>query len=324
MRAHASCRSLVWMPSRLIARSIAVSESVATCARQASYRLVFSRGSFETQPYLVPQAAAAAVNHDTNLADAVDAHLVRRPGVEDLVHHLGAGALARLHCTVSHASAGCAPESPRSDCLRQAFPSAAARASWLAETPARTNKACVSMLTASFETRADDIDTAPFGCRRSACARTPRSALCLQPKRSPRGATCARQHAWRVSGTNHGSSLRTRCAPVHAHLQRSLQRGRRRRDDALRAHTDGDVVEEGLSELLLDLHTCALTCQPPHTRRPCRHTQHLSDVALHQVRAQQAHAAVDVKAHTACRCVRQPACSTVLPSVQLGTRLATR
>ena len=107
MRAHASCRSLVWMPSRLIARSIAVSESVATCTlRQADKRRVFARGFSETQPYLVPQAAAAAVNHDTNLADAIDAHLVRRPGVEDLVHHRGTGALDRLHCTVSHASAG--------------------------------------------------------------------------------------------------------------------------------------------------------------------------------------------------------------------------
>jgi hypothetical protein len=36
----------------------------------------------------VPQAAAAAVNHDADLPDAVDAHLVGCPGVEDLINHL--------------------------------------------------------------------------------------------------------------------------------------------------------------------------------------------------------------------------------------------
>ena len=59
-------------------------------------------------------------------------------------------------------------------------------------------------------------------------------------------------------------------APVHAHLERRLEARDRRRDDALAAHADGDVVEERLRELLLDG----------------------PDLGLGEVGAQQAHAAL--------------------------------
>ena len=65
--------------------------------------------------------------------------------------------------------------------------------------------------------------------------------------------------------------------PVHPTLEGFLQVGRGGRDHALRADTDGDVVKEALRELLLDG----------------------PDVLLAQVGAQQAHAAIDVKAHAA-------------------------
>ncbi len=41
--------------------------------------------------HLVPKPATAAVNHDTDLADAVDSHLVCCPSVVDFVHHLSRG-----------------------------------------------------------------------------------------------------------------------------------------------------------------------------------------------------------------------------------------
>jgi hypothetical protein len=65
--------------------------------------------------------------------------------------------------------------------------------------------------------------------------------------------------------------------PVHAVLERVLQVLVGRRDDPLRPHADGNVVKQPLRELVLDgVH-----------------------IGLAQVGAQQAHAAIDVKAHAA-------------------------
>ena len=67
--------------------------------------------------------------------------------------------------------------------------------------------------------------------------------------------------------------------PVHAQLQRCLQVRRSCRDDALRPHAHGDVVKQGLGQGL----------------------SHGGDLGFHQVGAQQADAAVDVKPDTAGR-----------------------
>ena len=90
MRAHASWRSLVWIASRAIAFSIATSESVATWSRRG-WLCQLSNSCWAhppPAPRLVPEAAATAVDHDADLADAVDAHLVGRPRVEDLINDL--------------------------------------------------------------------------------------------------------------------------------------------------------------------------------------------------------------------------------------------
>eukprot|EP00982_Pelagococcus_subviridis_P010751 31027-Pelagococcus_subviridis.AAC.5 len=61
--------------------------------------------------------------------------------------------------------------------------------------------------------------------------------------------------------------------PVHPHLQRRLQPGGGRGDDPLRPDAHRDVIEKRLRELLLDVR----------------------DVALHEVRPHDAHAAIDVE-----------------------------
>ena len=85
-----------------MARSMAVSESVATCVAESrekseglqpaehALRGTRARVSECEAACLVTQASTAAVNHDADLADAVDAHLVRSPRVENFVHHLRA------------------------------------------------------------------------------------------------------------------------------------------------------------------------------------------------------------------------------------------
>jgi hypothetical protein len=67
--------------------------------------------------------------------------------------------------------------------------------------------------------------------------------------------------------------------PVHPHLQRLLQVLGRGGDDALAAHPHGNVIKERLRQLLL-------------------HTLH---VRLHEVGANEAHAAVYVEPHAAGR-----------------------
>jgi hypothetical protein len=79
------------MLSRLMARSMAVNESVATCWEACDFSRLAGRTPAGTRAFsarLMPQPSAAAVNHDANLADAVDAHLVRRPRVKDFVDNL--------------------------------------------------------------------------------------------------------------------------------------------------------------------------------------------------------------------------------------------
>ena len=88
MRAQASCRSLGLMLSRAMARSMDVSESVATCAQPKLSPVVACGHNWSGEAYLVAEPAAAAVNHDTDLADLVDAHLGGGPRVENLVNHL--------------------------------------------------------------------------------------------------------------------------------------------------------------------------------------------------------------------------------------------
>ena len=80
-----------------MAVSMATSESVATFGnkptRAASAEKQAGRDSHRPRrpadAHLVAQPAAPAVNHDADLADAVDAHLVGRPCVENLVNDLG-------------------------------------------------------------------------------------------------------------------------------------------------------------------------------------------------------------------------------------------
>ena len=68
------------------------------------------------------------------------------------------------------------------------------------------------------------------------------------PSRRDLGCHAVSAHTWRAVELGH-------IAPVHPHLQGRLKRGSSGRNDALRADAHRDVVEQGLSELLLHLVT---------------------------------------------------------------------
>ena len=193
--------------------------------------------------------------------------------------------------------AACAPGSRRSDCPRPASPSAAGRASSRAATPAMRTRVRLR----GTRRRSSDA-RAPWTRPHSACGRTPRSAPCPPPRRSPRAATCA---AICVSPDEERVTDASAFAPVHAHGQSRLERGRGCRNDALRSDADGDVVKQRLCELLLHLisgratesaRASANDCHPAAHARAFERGTHLRDVRLDQVGAQQAHAAVDVEA----------------------------
>ena len=138
------------------------------------------------------QTATAAVNHDADLADAVDAHLVRRPRVENFVNHLRA---ARRFSAQSRAVPNL--DSPRLNlrivvaCTERSHLRQAALLGALGHLHIQertTSEACGDTQLRAAAARA------PCCGRRSACGRTPRSAPCPPPTRSPRAATWQQAH----------------------------------------------------------------------------------------------------------------------------------
>ncbi len=73
------------------------------------------------------EAAAAAVNHDANLANAVDSHLVCSPGVEDFVYD--------LHKALCSATWRCLAQSTREPCLDFRIVITCAKGSHLRQAP---------------------------------------------------------------------------------------------------------------------------------------------------------------------------------------------
>ena len=207
-----------------------VSESVATCAQRKLSPVVACGHNWSTEAHLMAKPAAAAVNHNTDLADLVDAHLGRGPRIKNLVNHLN-----MTQCRVirtgdtMRVTWGRAPEFRRNGCRRRGSPFEGAPAFSHVGTPVwnrHYGETCVRSATCAG---------GPCVRRSSACARTPRSAPCPPPTRSPRAATWQQAHTRQHDGYRLSARMphRRRCAPVHTHLQRRVQRGSGRRNDAL-------------------------------------------------------------------------------------------